>query len=116
MKRGNERSRGKGANTTRQQKEGLSCVSVLERPLSGHSPLALALAVLGVVLGAFEHPEVRRHGLFAVRGVALGEERCLVGVDLHEIFRTEAYGAADGGEACTSCELIGQRRCRAFHM
>ena len=69
-----------------------------------------------VVLGAFEHPEVRLHGLLAARGVALGEERCLVGVDLHEIFRTEAYGASDCREACTSCELIGQRRCRAFHL
>ena len=35
--------------------------------------------MLAVILGAFEHPEVRLHGLLAGGRVALGEERGLVG-------------------------------------
>ena len=69
--------------------------------------------MLGVVRCAADEPEVRFHGLFAVRRVLLREERCLVGRRVLEAVLTSSYCSCDSGEAYADTHLLGRYRSRA---
>ena len=74
------------------------------------------LRVLRVILLTTYVPEVRFHGLFASGGVALSEERCLVGTDLHQVLGAQAHCCSYLREARASGELFRLRLGRALHL
>ena len=79
----------------------------MRTPLVLHASLARLVTVLLIILSTTNGPQVGLHGLFAVGQVALREERSLVGIDLHEVFGTQAYCVAYLGEAGTDPQLLG---------
>ena len=81
----------------------------MRTPLVLRTSLARLRSVLGIVLVSADFPQVRFERLLAARGVALGEERCLVLVDLHEVFLTQTHCVADCGEACASEQFVARR-------
>ena len=79
----------------------------MRTPLVLHASLARLVAVLLVVRVTAYFPQIGLHGLFAVGQVALREERSLVGIDLHEVFGTQAHCCSYLGEAGTDPQLLG---------
>ena len=62
-----------------------------------------------VVRSALERPEVGIHGLLAACGVALSDERSLVGIDLGHVLFTRCYGCTYCCEALTDQQLVRGR-------
>ena len=80
-------------------------------PLHGEAGWGgLAAGVRSVIGLALEFPEEGLHGLLAAYAVLLSDERCLIGIDLGEVFLTGFDGCFDRGEALTDEQLVDGRR------
>ena len=85
-------------------------VSVAVCALSGRRPVR-RLAVLLVVQLTADHPEVRLHGLLAVRGVLLREESRLIGGDVRQVILALQHHRSDCAELVTDVHLFGRDGC-----
>ena len=77
---------------------------------SSGAPSAELALMLSIVLLAADVPEVRVHGLLAVRLILLRLEGDLILRDRHQVALTSLHSRTNCGEASASVELIGGHR------